>query len=99
MLYGWGIGLSGLNAAALVAAWKPLFKQAEGRFAPALEFFAVATFGMLLASGLLLRCSGEPMQSFRRLSPLLCLLAAPALLVSIHISRQLPKGSSLTIPM
>ena len=99
LLYGWGIGLSGLNAAALVAAWKPLFKQAEGRFAPALEFFAVATFGMLLASGLLLRCSGEPMQSFRMLSPLLCLLAAPALLVSIHISRQLPKGSSLTIPM
>jgi hypothetical protein len=99
LLYGWGIGLSGLNAVALGVAWKPLFKQAEGRFAPALEFFALATFGLLLASGLLLCCSGEPMQSFRMLSPLLSLLAAPALLVSIHISRQLPKGSSLTIPM
>ncbi|MFN9852433.1 MAG: hypothetical protein ACK57P_11515 [Planctomycetota bacterium] len=99
LLYGWGTGLLGLNAAAIGLAWKPLFKQAEGRFAPALEFYALATFGFLLAGGLLLRCSGQPMQSFIALSPLLSLLAAPALIIALDIGRKIPKGSSLTIPM
>ncbi|MFO0013632.1 MAG: hypothetical protein ACK553_12870, partial [Planctomycetota bacterium] len=99
LLYGWGAGLLGLYAAAVGVAWKPLFKQAEGRFAPGLEFFAVSTFGVLLASGLLLRCSGGPMESFRQLSPLLGLLAAPSFFVAIDIGRRIQKGSSLTLPM
>jgi len=99
LMYAWGLGLSGLYVAVHGFAWRPLLKRAEGHFAPVLEFLAIATFGVLLAGGLLLRCSETPLESFRLLSPLLSLLAIPALLIAIDISRRIPKGSNLALPM
>lgn len=99
LLYGWAIALIAFYSIAVLWVRKPLIQEAGGSYAPALEFFAISTFGLLLSCGLLLRCSGNPMESFRSLSPLLVLLSTPALLVSLEIGRRIEKNSSLQVPM
>jgi hypothetical protein len=99
LLVAWGLGLMGLYATVNGIAWKPLLKRAEGNFVPAMEFLALSTFGVLLAGGLLLRCSAEPSDSFRLLSPLLCLLAAPPLFFALDIGRRIERQSPWILPM
>ena len=99
MLYAWAFALIATYISTVVLARRPLISNALHRYAPALEFFALSTFGVLLSFGLLLRCSGHPVETVRLLSPLLTLLACPALLLAIEISRKLESQSSLRVPM
>jgi hypothetical protein len=78
---------------------RPLITGAMGRYGSSLVFFALNTFGVVLALGLLLKCSGQPMEAFRLLSPLLTLLATPALFVALEVGKRLEKPSGLLIPM
>ncbi|MFM7926702.1 MAG: hypothetical protein ACKO9Q_03235, partial [Pirellula sp.] len=99
MVYAWALGLSALYAIGVFLIRRPLISQANGRYAPALEFLALSTFGLLLSSGLLLRCAGQPMEVFQMLSPVLTLMAIPSLLVALDIGRRIDKTSSLQVPM
>ncbi len=99
LLYAWALGLFALYTLAIAMSRRPLIEESQGRFGPALAFFAIATFGLLLSSGLLLRCSGHPVDTFRNLSPMLALFAAPALLMSLDIGKRIEKQSNLTVPM
>ena len=99
VLYAWGLGLIGVYAFLVTLGKRPLITGAMGRYGSSLVFFALNTFGVVLSLGLLLKCSGQPMEAFRLLSPLLTLLATPALFVAMEVGKRLEKPSSLLIPM
>lgn len=99
VVYAWALGLSALYAIGVFLIRRPLISEAKGRYAPALEFLTLSTFGLLLSSGLLLRCVGQPMEVFQMLSPVLTLMAIPSLLVALDIGRRIDKTSSLQVPM
>ncbi|MCY3007999.1 MAG: hypothetical protein NTV29_18745, partial [Planctomycetota bacterium] len=99
VLYAWGLGLIAVYALFVALGKRPLITGAMGRYGSSLVFFALNTFGVVLSLGLLLKCSGQPMEAFRVLSPLLTLLATPALFVALEVGKRLEKPSSLLIPM
>ena len=99
VLYAWGLGLIAVYAFLVALGKRPLITGAMGRYGSSLVFFALNTFGVVLALGLLLKCSGQPMEAFRLLSPLLTLLATPALFVALEVGKRLEKPSGLLIPM
>ena len=99
ILYAWALGLTALYGIGVLWIRRPLIRDARGSFAPALEFLALNTFGLLLSVGLLLRCTGHPMEAFRMLSPLLTLMAIPSLLIALDIGQRIKKESSLQVPI
>jgi hypothetical protein len=99
VLYAWGLGLIAVYAFLVALGKRPLITGAMGRYGSSLVFFALNTFGVVLSLGLLLKCSGQPMEAFRLLSPLLTLLATPALFVALEVGKRLEKPSGLLIPM
>ena len=99
VLYAWGLGLIAVYAFLVALGKRPLITGAMGRYGSSLVFLALNTFGVVLSLGLLLKCSGQPMEAFRLLSPLLTLLATPALFVALEVGKRLEKPSSLLVPM
>jgi hypothetical protein len=99
VVYAWALGLTSLYAIGVLLIRRPLISEANGRYAPALEFLTLSSFGLLLSSGLLLRCAGQPMEISRMLSPVLTLMAIPSLLIALDIGRRIDKTSSLQVPM
>jgi len=99
VLYAWALGLTALYGIGVLWIRRPLIRDAQGSFAPALEFLALSTFGLLLSMGLLFRCTGHPMEAFRMLSPLWTLMAIPSLLIALDIGQRIKKESSLQVPI
>lgn len=61
------------------------------------RLLGMGSFGFLIAMGLLLGCSGSPLQTIHYLSPLFWIAATPPLICSLSIGLQEPKKSKLLL--
>ncbi len=97
MLWGWGGILIAAYASVTGIAWRPLVQKVTDHYLPGLLFLALATFGLALSGSLIYICSGDAWQTARSTSPLLALVALPALGYALGIERRIARRSSLSL--
>ncbi len=97
VLYASASTLIGFFVAMMLLGKYLLNKSEQHDASSLLRLLGLGSFGLLIAFGFLLGCSGNAMQSIHLLSPLLSLVAFPILVASIAIGKQASAKSQLLL--